>query len=61
MPHTDSTFDRLKDAVGEMIAVEAGKQLPVCEHIYDGAVLVEIREEGKVVWRSGGYQKHQEK
>lgn len=61
MPRIHSNFERLQDVVGKMIAVETGRQPPAREHIYDGAVLIEIREEGKVVWRSEGYQKHQEK
>lgn len=47
MPRTNSNFDRLKDVVGEMIAVETREKQPPREHIYDGAVLIEIRERGK--------------
>ena len=41
----------LLEAAEEMVAVERGEREPAIERVFDGPVLVEVREHGVPVWR----------
>ena len=41
----------LLEAAEEMVAVEHGEREPAIERVFDGPVLVEVREHGVPVWR----------
>lgn len=47
----DTPGGRLLAAAEEMVAVERGERAPAVERVYDGPVLVEVRERGKPVRR----------
>lgn len=50
MPSPETPGDRLLAAAAEMVAVERGEAVAPREFVYEGAVLVEIRERGEAVW-----------
>ncbi len=54
MTKSPDTYDlgaALLEAAEEMVAIERGEREPAREHVFDGPVLVEVREHGEPVWR----------
>ena len=41
----------LLEAAEEIVAIERGEREPAAERVFDGPVLVEVRERGAPVWR----------
>ncbi|WP_457651249.1 helix-turn-helix domain-containing protein [Rhodocaloribacter sp.] len=44
-------FERLKESVREMAAVKEGEARPHRSHVYEGKVLVAVKEGGETVWQ----------
>lgn len=49
--YPDTPGGRLLAAAVEMVAIERGERAPAVERVYDGPVLVEVREHGESTWR----------